>query len=112
MGHKTVKPPNRPARLAIPDPLLWRRVKDLADYGPCIRFARHGIFLATLQSPLIFVIDGQVERVLGQGSFGSRDPGLYGPGHNDDDSDVERGEFDTQCIAVGVERRLAGIVCT
>lgn len=74
VGQKTVKPPNRPARLAIPDPLLWRRLQDLSDHGSRIHFVGHGVFLAMLQSPLIFVIDGQVERVLGQVSIGSCDP--------------------------------------
>ena len=110
VGHKTVKPPNRPAHLALPDPLLWRRLQELIDDGPRIRFGRHGVFLAMDHPPLVFFVDGQVERAVGQDPFGSCDPGLHAPGHDDDHFDVKRGEFETEGVAIGVEGGFAGIV--
>lgn len=61
-------------------------------------------------APLVFFVDGQVERAVGQDSLGSCDPGLHAPGHDDDHFDVERGEFETEGVAIGVKGGFACIV--
>lgn len=110
LGEEVAEEPHSPGLVTLPHPLGRRGFKDLGNDALRVVIARHSALLAVLQTPLIFLIERDVVRVLGKLAVGPGNVGFNTASNDRHDAHAEGRELNAESVAVLMEGGLGRVI--